>query len=356
MMWEICKGLGPDRVSCLTGINGADAPEPSDVHVYRAPRAFSGNRIVRSASLGAALSGVLLSRRPAVLQLATCYEGWLGLLMKRLFSIPFVVYAHGNEVIEAARDPWDKPRTALREAARVLACSGFTARLVEDMGVSGSRIVRINPGCDTHRFRPGLLPERRPEMMQSGPIILTVGNLVERKGHDMVIRALSRIRTQFPRLQYVIVGDGPNRSTLQDLVSSLGLRDAVLFTGRVSDSELPEYYAVSDVVIMASRERMDASDVEGFGITFLEAAACGKPAIAGRSGGTSDAVVNGVTGMLIDPEDPADIAGALTCLLSNGEMRRKMGDHARARVLAEFTWRHVGERVGQALQEAVASR
>src|SRR5262249_14775190 len=134
----------------------------------------------------------------------------------------------------------------------------------------------------------------------SGPVILTVGSLVERKGQDMIIRALPLIANAVPGVSYLIVGDGPYKANLKTLVTSMGLQDRVVFTGRVSDEELPEFYALSDVFAMPSRACLDSNDVEGFGMVFLEAGATGKPVVAGRSGGIEDAVVDGVTGLLVD--------------------------------------------------------
>jgi phosphatidylinositol alpha-1,6-mannosyltransferase len=311
--------------------------------------------MLRSGSLALSLSQIFHKWRPKVLQAATCYDASIPLFLKRRVRIPFIIYAHGNEILEAAKDCWDIPRQALREASCVLACSRFTASLVADIGVSPQRIIRLNPGCDPDRFRPQQITDRGlTRVNSSGPVILTVGNLVQRKGQDMVIHAVYRLRKELPDLQYVIVGDGPYRSTLEQLAAGLGLQSQIVFAGRVDDKTLPEYYAAADVVIMASRQRLDASDVEGFGITFLEAAACAKPVIAGRSGGSSDAVIDGKTGLLVDPENPADIADALSQLLRDPLRVTRMGEQARKRVLTEFTWKHVAGRVANVIEQVGA--
>jgi phosphatidylinositol alpha-1,6-mannosyltransferase len=290
-----------------------------------------------------------------LIQLATCEEGYIGLHLSRLLRLPFVIYAHGNEVLAARDSGWAKPRMALRSASRVLANSRYTAGLLASIGVDERRVEIVHPGCDVSHYRPieprwGAFEELlgRPRC----PMILTVGNLVPRKGHDVVIRALPSILAHLPTLLYVIVGEGPNQEHLEQLARSVGVRNSVLFAGRVPHERLPEYFALCDAYVMPSRDRLEQADVEGFGLVYLEANACGKPAIGGRAGGVPDAIVHGKTGLLVDPGDVDDLSRAIVTLLGNPGLAATMGRQGLERVRASFTWIQVAKRVREALAAA----
>ena len=351
LMAGIFSALGAEEVCCLTGV-----PPPRQVihggvggRVYRRPAAFSRRGYIQPAALLAAVSEIILRERPSVIQVATANDGYIGILLRRWLRLPFVVYAHGNEVLGAIGSKWQKPKLSLRQASRVLAISEFTARLVQRAGVTSSRIEILRPGCDTDRFRP-LSPtaELRQRLLGerwAGQVILSVGNLVPRKGHDVVIKALPRLLTRTPNLAYLIAGEGTYRAVLEELARALGVREHVLFLGRVSDELLPAIYGISDVFAMPSRQELDGCDVEGFGLVFLEASACAKPIVAGRSGGIADAVVDGVTGLLVDPADPEDVARAIGQLLSSQDLATRMGQRGRSRVEREYSWSQFAARL-----------
>jgi phosphatidylinositol alpha-1,6-mannosyltransferase len=167
-------------------------------------------------------------------------------------------------------------------------------------------------------------------------VIVTVGSLTARKGHDMVIRALPRLRETVPDITYLIVGQGGYRAKLEELAMSLGVRDRVIFVGQVSAEDLPDIYALADVFVMPSREHLESCDVEGFGLVFLEASACAKPVVGGRSGGIPDAIVDGVTGLLVNPNDAEDIANSLARLLTNSNLAIRLGQQGRCWVTKDF--------------------
>ena len=360
MMEEICVALGPTRVSCFTGVHEAqeNSPRLASIRVRRRPAAFRGNPILRALTLACSVSEVLVRERPTVVQLATCEEGYLGLQLQRWFRLPFVVYAHGNEILAAIDSDWDKPRLALKKAACVLANSSFTAGLLRTAGVAPDAIAVIPLGCDIDKFRPRAPdPELRRKLLgnrERGPVILTVGGLVERKGHDMVIRSLPSVCQRVPHATYLIVGTGPFRERLDELAAELGVRDRIIFAGKVPDDQLPDVYAMCDVFAMPSRARLASHDVEGFGLVFLEAGACAKPVVAGRSGGIEDAVVDGFTGLIVDPSDARDVSQALIRLLTDSELRGRLGRQGRDRVEKERTWSIAGARV-QGILERVGN-
>jgi phosphatidylinositol alpha-1,6-mannosyltransferase len=176
-----------------------------------------------------------------------------------------------------------------------------------------------------------------------------------RKGQDMVIQSLPRIRQRIPQVKYVMVGTGEELNSLIILAQALGVQDSVVFAGSVPDQELAAYYAACDVFIMPNRQIGD--DIEGFGIAYLEAGAAGKPVIGGKSGGTDDAIVDGVTGIRVDGNRSVEIADAVVDLLSAPDRAKTMGQCGRQRVESEFAWDAVVARTRQiATRIAVEAR
>lgn len=273
-------------------------------------------------------------------------------LLKKMFRVPYLVLAHGDEV-------WgEAPSYALREADIVLSVSRFTAeRLVRRHGVDAHRIRVLRPAVSPELFQSPISPEcvRERHGLHGKRVLLTVGRLVREaryKGYESVLHALVRIRRLMPTVAYVIVGDGDDRPRLERLARDLGVGDMVHFAGAVEDAWLAAYYGCCDLFVMPSQTRLtDPCHGEGFGIVYLEAAAFGKPAIAGREGGSAEAVLDGVTGVLVDPSDPEEIARAALDLLRDESRRARLGQAARARVLREFTCERFRQDVEAILRE-----
>jgi phosphatidylinositol alpha-1,6-mannosyltransferase len=349
-MAAIASALGPDLVCCLTGVPAkAGLSDGSGIRVYRRPTVFAETSYLQKLTWCEAITRIMVRERPHVVQVATADEAYLGLWLRRWLRLPFVIYAHGNEILDAMQSSWIKPRLALQQANRVLSNSRFTMDLLQQLGVKPNQIELVHPGCDVDHFRP-LDPIRdfRKRILGSrykDHVILTVGGLVPRKGQDMVIKALPLLHQTIPDLTYLIVGYGPLRAELEALALQEGVRDRVVFTGKVPDEDLPQIYALCDIFVMPSREQLTTCDVEGFGLVFLEANACGKPVIGGRSGGIAEAVVDGVTGLLVNPHDLHDIAHAIRELLTNRDRATLLGQRGRSRVVTEFNWKKVGDRV-----------
>jgi phosphatidylinositol alpha-1,6-mannosyltransferase len=346
MMASVCQLLGAENISCATAAPGASslldgAGQPINVHYV--PSLFAPGRARMLSSLVLVWPRLLLRERPQLLQFATCQDAYWGLALHKTLRMPFVIYAHGNEVLHAASIAWDRPREALRNAALVVANSRYTARLLtENIDVDPDRIRVLHPGCDTQRFSPDVTPDEARRLLGDlggrAPILLSVGNLVERKGHDLVLRALPQLKQRWPGLLYVVVGGGAFKPALEALAEQLGVASSVRFAGRIDSATLPSFYRLCDVFVMPSRLRAEHYDVEGFGIVYIEAGACGKPVVGGLSGGTEDAVVDGYTGLLVDPNDSAALAAGLARVLENPDWARELGDNARRRAVAEFTW------------------
>ncbi len=250
-------------------------------------------------------------------------------------------YVHGADLLEFRhRLPWGPLlQRILSRAHRVVVNSRFSAAAVASCGVPRERIVVVHPPVDMQRF--AALPDRDVRRRSLGwerdAIILSVGRLVERKGQDTVIRALPQIAAVVPSVRYVVVGSGPQGRQLVELARALGVADRVEFRGFAAEGELAGLYAAADVFAMVSRHRVAAGDVEGFGIVYLEANAAGLAVVGGRSGGVEDAVVDGETGLLVDPESVADTGAALLRLLCDTELRTRLATQGRVRAAHDFS-------------------
>jgi len=235
-------------------------------------------------------------------------------------------------------------------AAVLVAISNWTRDLalavLGDLGLDGhgQRLRVIHPGTDPTHFRPGAdavdLRERLGLPDRGTRWLVTVARLQQHKGMDTVIAALPAILARAPDVRYAVAGTGPDRERLEKLAHKLGLGDRVRFLGGVSDRELPALYNLASVYVGASR-RAERLGVEGFGIALVEASACGRPVVAGNSGGIPDAVRDGETGFLVPPEEPAAFADAICRLLADPAAAQRMGQNGRRAVETYFNWDRV---------------
>jgi phosphatidylinositol alpha-1,6-mannosyltransferase len=277
-------------------------------------------------------------------------EPTLSGLVARLNRVPFCAFVYGRE-IRRVTGGLKKPTPVLRfrravrllamkRADRVFCISNYTRRVAESKGIRSSRIVLIHPGIDPDGFG-SMEPLSQSEIERLGiggrQVILSVCRLVERKGLDTAIRAVASLRGANPKLLYVVAGTGPEEQRLKQLSTSLDVGDSVRFVGRISDEDKHAYYRGADLFVMPNRE-LDDGDVEGFGIVFLEANMYGKPVIGGRSGGVEDAIVDGETGLLVEPNDVEGLAGSVSLLLGDESLARQLGMNGRRRVLGSLTW------------------
>jgi phosphatidylinositol alpha-1,6-mannosyltransferase len=269
---------------------------------------------------------------------------------------PYGVVLHGAEVAIPARLPGvDRlQRRVLRGAQLVVAAGPYPAAEGERSAGRALPTVIVPPGVDTDRFRPLDDDERatareRLGLPVGGRLVVSVSRLVPRKGMDTLVRAAGILASGRPDLTVAIAGSGRERERLDRLVAETGA--PVTMMGRVPDEDLPALYGCADVFAMLCRNRWSGLEQEGFGIVFLEAAACAVPQVAGDSGGAADAVVDGVTGLIAhEPERPEAVAELLAALLDDPGRRATMGAAGRRRAVDEFAYELLAARLDDALE------
>lgn len=273
-------------------------------------------------------------------------EGVIANVVKSLTGVPFCCYAHGEEVTGAkvSREHTLLVKRVLRRCEFIIANSKNTARLLQqEWEFPAERTKILHPGVDTERFRPAEVSTEVRELLgwQNRPVILTVGRLQGRKGHDKMIEALGKIRAAIPNVLYAIVGDGEERARLEAVVDKLDLRSHVRFHGENGEDELLYCYQQCDLFVLPNRQI--GQDIEGFGMVLVEAQACGKPVLAGDSGGTAETMKVGETGFVVDCTSVDGIANAVADLLEDDSRRIEMGIAARRWVVRQFDWSSLSE-------------
>jgi len=365
LLSEIYRRLHGHSVSVLTDETTSPGPDGDDGHAFSIQRRAIATRAWGLVNPAGALHhfevGVrirrMTNRRRSVVHCGRAIpEGIAAWMSRQMYGAPYVVWCHGEDISTALTSrelTWVMTRV-VRGAAAVIANSLSTRGLLLPLGIPEERIHVVYPGVDPDRFHPGVDGSvlRRSLLRGGNALLLSVGRLQRRKGHDLVIDAMARLKSLLPGLRYVIVGDGEEKASLERLVLSHGLADRVTFVGAVSDNALPAYFAACDVFAMPNRR--EGADIEGFGIVFLEAAASGKPAIGGNSGGAPEAIDPEKTGLLVSGHDAGELADAVARLSRNAGERAAFGSAARTRVLARFTWEHAAAKVA-AIHAAVAA-
>jgi phosphatidylinositol alpha-1,6-mannosyltransferase len=252
-----------------------------------------------------------------------------------------VALTHGHEAGWAALPGARSMLRRIGRATDVVTYLGdyFRVRLGRVIG-DLTRLERLAPGVDADQFRPTVdgSAVRRRYGLRDRPVIVCVSRLVRRKGQDSLIRALPEIRRRVRDAALLIVGGGPDRSTLEVIAREEGVSDHVVITGSVPWSDLPSHYAAGDVFAMPCRTRRGGLDVEGLGIVYLEASATGLPVVAGDSGGAPDAVLDGETGFVVSGRDRGALVDRITTLLVDADLAKRLGAAGRAWVEAEWRW------------------
>ena len=270
----------------------------------------------------------------------------LGLLARgarRAGAKNIVALTHGHEVWWSKLWPFSWAIKRIGKSVDSLTYLGDYTRRAISRALSAdshNKLVRLAPGIDTDHFSPAKKsPRVRRELgLEDKKVIVSVGRLVHRKGQDFLIDALPIIAQNIPNVHLLLVGEGPYRSELEKRANSLGVKERITFIGRVQYAELPEYICAGDIFAMPSRSRLAGLEVEGLGIVYLEASACGLPVIGGVSGGAPDAVIEGETGFSVDGKSATAIAQAAIQLLENPEFAAKLGAQGRDWIVIQWRW------------------
>lgn len=281
----------------------------------------------------------------------------LGLLSKglrRAGAKHIVALTHGHEVWWSKVWPFTLAMKIISRQVNHLTYLGEFTRSAIAQSISkiaGQSMVKIAPGIDTDHFSPQDATHLRSELgLAHKKVIVSVGRLVHRKGQDVLIEAMPTIIEQVPQAHLLMIGEGPYRSYLETRVKSLGIQESVTFIGRIQYADLPEYICVGDIFVMPSRSRLAGLEVEGLGIVYLEASACGLPVIAGNSGGAPDAVLHGETGLVVDGTSKAGVATATIELLLDSKRSKAMGIRGREWIIQDWRWEIWSERFTKLLK------
>jgi phosphatidylinositol alpha-1,6-mannosyltransferase len=317
------------------------AAEPYRVSRYGGPKPIRRWLKARDVARAARAPGVI----------GVFADSWKSLEALGPLPVPIVMLAHGAEW---PTDPSPSKRRrierAVAKAGRILAVSDYTASRVRQYAPA-DRIAIVHPPISPQPT-PSVEAARRIAALASGagPLISSLARLEPRKGFDMTLRAVTDLAADHPNLTYAIGGGGGDLARLQALAASLGIADRVHFLGRVDEDQKAALLAGADLFVMPTREV--GRSVEGFGIIYLEAAWHGLAAIAGTEGGGGDAVLDGVTGLVVDGADQAAVTGALRRLIEQPAERAAMGQAAAERVRRDFLWDQAAPKFLAALKDA----
>ncbi len=356
---ELCRRFGDGdetimSVSTVAAAGAGNFDEQENYRIHRQPFPFGRAKIFSNQLRWAHW---LTSGRSPDFDVLHCGNirpvGYAVRWAHRRLRVPYLVYVYGGDLLKernkATRSLLKRKtaRSILGHASGIVAISKWSAELARDvMNQVGIHepppVAIIELGTDPVRFHPsrdtGAL--RRRWGVGDAPVILTVARVVPHKGQDMGIRAVAALRLDFPDLRYIIVGEGPDEARLRALATELRVSDRVGFVGAMRDDELPEAYATSTIYLGASRVESEI-DAEGFGISFVEAAASGIPSVAGDSGGVRSAVRDGETGIVVPPSDSDAITDGIRSLLLNPARRKQMGATGRRAVETHYNWDRV---------------
>lgn len=348
--WEIYRRLPREEVVVVAGETpcAEEFDRTHDLQVTRIPliwddwglfsprgvwnygRAFyAARRLVRRHTVGQIHCGCLLP------------EGWIARMLKKYTGLPYLCYVHGEEMSagRASRQLGWMMRRVLDDAQLIIANSRNSANILRDQWhVPPERVEVMHPGVDVDRFTPaGRDTQTRASLgWNDRPVVLTVGRLQRRKGHDEMIKALAAVRQAIPDVLYTIVGEGEERPYLEALVRENKLAGHVQFLGELDDGRLAACYQQCDLFVLPNRSI--GGDIEGFGMVLLEAQACGRPVLAGDSGGTAETMRLPETGRIVDCTGPTKLAEAVVELLGNRALCDEMGRAARRWVVERFAW------------------
>lgn len=271
----------------------------------------------------------------------------LGLLshgLRRAGAIRLVALTHGHEVWWAKLWPFKSLLRRIGSGLDVMTYLGEYTRKVIGGALKQENqraMVHLAPGIDTEHFSPrtDIAALRKKLDLEGKRVIVSVGRLVHRKGQDTLVEAMPKIVSEFPDVHLLFVGVGPHLEYIHKRAVQLGVLSNISFVGRVPYDEIPQFISLGEVFAMPSRSRLAGLEVEGLGIVYLEASACGLPVVGGKSGGAPDALLEGETGFAVDGRNPSDVADAILHLLRDPTLGVAMGKRGREWIIENWEWK-----------------
>lgn len=350
---NLCKGLDPEDVAVAAPAR--DGHEAVDAELPYEVVRLSGSFLRATSTVEKSL--VEIVRRvdaDVVHYLSALPLGRLGPKIRKATGVPYTIVAHGTgEILVPSRVPLARQalKRTLIEADVVFPVSEFTRGAVDKLTKGKATMSLLPPSVDVDRFSLDVsgADVRTAHGVGGRFLVLFLGRLVKRKGADVLIRAVAALRGAV----LIIGGEGPERAGLVRLAKELGIADRVMLPGLLPDQRLPEYYAAADVFCMPCSDRLGGLDTEGFGVVYLEAQASGIPCVAGRCGGSSEAVEHGVSGVVINDPTPRKVAVSLLELRKDPGTCAKLGGAGRARVEREFAPDVAAVRLEEAVEALV---
>lgn len=329
-LYESVKRLAAScQISVITPVKPAPAAPETAI-----------NRVMPDSASVSSFYKVLKNLQPDIVLVGHAHPK---LLMAARLHGRYALITYGNDYL-AGQKRWHRPlfNWLIRQAKPLITISQANVSKLNTLNIKPDVI--IHPGTNPQRFSP----------LQKSPsnkiILLTIARLVPRKGIDTVIESLPALLESCPNLQYQIGGQGPDLDRLQSLVNQLQLSSAVQFLGYLPDEQLPDIYRAADIFVMPSREAAQNTSVEGFGIVFLEASASGLPIVATHSGGIPEAVLDGKTGLLVQPDNVSELKKALASLIDSPQKREELGQNGRRWVEESMNWDQTAAKLAKALQ------
>lgn len=266
------------------------------------------------------------------------FEGLVGYYLKKYLGVPYIVFTYAMEIETWVKIPRERRKLekVLRAADKVTFINEHTKDQLLKLGVRQEQLLHLPPGVEAPVVSRQQLETAREKLPLPQLYVLSVGRLIERKGFEVLIEAFSRLPAHLRSWKLVIAGSGPLRKQLEGKARESGVDKSVQFLGYVSEIELQAAYASASVFALLPKHT--SGDVEGFGIVYLEAALHGVPALATQGGGAAEAVIHNETGIAVAPNSVTATTTALTRLLSDADLRQRLGLAAQRRAQEEFTW------------------
>ena len=266
--------------------------------------------------------------------------GFVGIIAKSIGK-PFIITPYGIGVVPKNKFNNMLTRIYLGFTSKIVCVSNYVAKLTSQYAPK-NKIIVINLGVDAKKLQPkeDIKSFKRRLRLKNEKVLLSICGLVERKGIHIVLKSLPEVVRLHPKIKYFIIGKGPEKERLKKLAKKLNLEKYVVFFDYVLPEDLANFYKICDIFVLMSKTIKEMSGVEGLGMVYLEASYCGKPVIGGKSGGTGDAIVDGVTGYRIEPTNVKKLSETILSLLRDDSLRKKLGTNGKRMVKTRFLGIH----------------